>query len=217
MLTLILPITTEDGFKNLKKSLEKILPTIQTDTYLLCLTNQAELYPKCRNLLPEVFDGLETPAGHKYLTIYIENQDTNLLLEAKKYLDEKSGYTFLYNENIILPPDTISNLMNLYSYHPNAGFVSGHFAEYPITYNFKDIYDVTSDRIKWDEIDLTDRIRVDTTIPYGMLTKTKSFVDLFTVKQDALASLAYGLNLRRAGYENYIDTNLKYFYGEKYV
>lgn len=215
MITIIFPVTSEQGYNNFKQSLVNIADEIQISTNLLCITNNADLYVKCRNLLPTIFEHILEAPVNKYLTVFTEKK--KLLNEAKLRIaiptNEKKNYVFLYNENIVLPTNTIKGLLDNYYDRPKAGFITGHFVEYPIAYKVNDIYSLEQEKIFSDKLNLSDsRLNeIDICFPYGMMTRLENFLD-FNWDEDGV--IQYGIELRKQGYTNYLNTNIKYKYGE---
>ena len=211
MITFIFPVINDIGLRNLSQSLENIAPDIGRDNHVLCLVGDGGLFLKCRNLIPEVFDDYDETAGLKYLTKYAETE--NPFYEAKQYLRDLDEYVFLANCSVVIPENTIKILLDGFLDHPNAGFITGNFTEYPVPLWLKDIYSDTSETIKSDSREITDNMPIDTIFPFGMLTKREHYLEYYPKKDKPYRNLAYGINLRRKGFTNYLTTKINYNYG----
>ena len=158
------------------------------------------------------------PVVEESLVVFEDSK--KMLFEAKQYIKVRKPYVFLWNECITLPANTLRVLIELYERYPKAGFVSGHFVEFPVNYFVEDIYNPKVMN-QWDKENLKAHskvngvVEVDTITPYGMLTKTEHFLNYFSDKGDSTNSLSYGIKLRQMGYTNYVGTRLTYKYGEK--
>ena len=118
------------------------------------------------------------------------------------------------NENIVLPAQCVSRLARHYIERRGAGFYAGHFTEYETTYWVSEIYSDNPERIKWS--DQSGLVKVDTAIPFAMITRLANFKDLFCQAElGEFGPLSYGIRLRRQGYENYVDFDVKITYGGK--
>ena len=204
MITIILSISYQGGFGNLKRNVVNIDKDLRAGNSLLCIVSDKKLYVECRDFIREYFGGVNC------LVVFSTRQLP--LRESLEYLGDKNEFVFVANENLYLPPNTISGLYKDYTEHPKAGFIAGHFIEYPVGYWVNDIYSRAPKVIYSDERKLEDFQEVDINLPpYGLLTRTNLFKDFF------FRSLAhngnYGLTLRRQGYTNYVDTKIRFRYG----
>lgn len=207
MITVILPISYSGGFDNLKRILLSLESDIALPMSFLAIVSDPDLYLQVRDYLNENVDFAET------LTVYTERERP--LLEALFHIGA-SDYVFLWNENVVFPSHTLSRLLKDYTEQPGAGFISGHFAEYPLFYWVDDIYAKQPQRILSNERELEGLVEVDLGWTYGMLTKTTNFKDYFSKPVNGfLGGTAYGLTLRRKGFKNFVDTNIQYRYGGK--
>lgn len=204
MITAILPVSYSGGFENLKRNIIGLSADLERLGDVLCIVSDKNLYLECRDILKEYEPNIEC------LTVYSDRQYP--IREALNYLGDKNEYVFVVNENLYLPPKTISRLYEDYLDHPKAGFIAGHFTEYPIGYWVDDIYSETPKVIYSNERELELLQEVDLVLPpYGLLTRTNTFKELFF--KGSPKGAEYGLNLRKQGYKNYIDTAIKLNYG----
>lgn len=209
MITIITYVSTEQGFENLKRSTVNLEEDYDLGLNILCIVGDKDLYLRCRDWLQDNIDR----AG--VLTVFYEG---NYPLEwAKENLTFNDPFVYLANQNLIIPSGGISALYKDFIEQPTAGFISGFFVEYPTVYWVDDIYDAWSKRYRWGEkqVNNNNLVEVDTTLPTGMLTKSLVYRDLFCRTQlDEYGNLSYGIRLRRQGYRNYLDTNIKLKYGD---
>lgn len=203
MITAILPISYRGGFDNLKRNVVNIAADLRNNN-LLCIVSDKNLYLECKEFLHEYFNDSEC------LVVYSERQYP--LRESLDYLGDKNEFVFVANENLYLPPNAILKLYNDFLQYPKAGFIAGHFTEYPVGYWVDDIYSRTPKVLYSNEKELESIQEVDIILPpFGLLTKTNNFKELFF--RSVAHNGNYGLALRRQGYTNYVDTSIKFRYG----
>lgn len=203
MITVIYPLTTQKGFQRLKRNLNSLEQDWNLGMDFLCVTNDKNLYLEAKNYLLENIDRGEC------LVAYSEKD--NLLKGATELVELKNRYTYVANENLILPHGTITKLYKDLLERPEAGFISGVYTEYPTVYWVKDIYGLpqyiySNEKTGFDAI-----MDIDTIAPYGFLTKTQLFKELYGLSDlDGYGGHSYGIRLRRQGYKNYIDTGVEF-------
>lgn len=206
MVNIVFTVTTRKGLANLERSLINIAPDLVGNRVLCLVQGEPQLYVDCRQSIKEKIDKCET------LVVYVE-EDEHLFRKADEYLD-KGDFVFVSNENVILPKRCVSRLANHYIERRGAGFYAGHFVEYETTYWVSDIYNDKPERIKWK--DQQGLVEVDTAIPFAMVTRLKTFKELFCQAElGDFGPLSYGIRLRRQGYINYVDFDVRISYGGK--
>lgn len=205
MVTLIYPITTKEGFENLKRSLINLEFDLELGIDILCLVKEGEeeLYLECSDFLRQNYDQGES------LVVY---ERGDLYKKSQLYISSKNDLVFLANEKIVIPPKAITTLHGGYLELPGAGFISGQFVDYPIVYWVEDIYEKKNPKyIYSNEREGEGRyLEVDASGIYGLITRFENFRDLFYMEDlDKYGHLSYGIRLRRRGYQNYIDTTIR--------
>lgn len=200
MVTLITVLNDKNNLNLLKQNLLAVQSTKQYGLDIICITKDKELYLTCRDILMDDEDS-------ESLVIY-EKKAT--LEQAAKYISDKNEYVFLLKEGIKIPFDGLTQLLRDYYINNHAGFISALFNSYPIIYKIDDIYGKFENyhyKDSWEENSL---VEVDTTPVKAMLTKTKLYKDIFC-KDDLVdwKDYSYGVQLRRKGYKNFIDTKIK--------
>ena len=206
MITAILPISYSGGFENLKRNIMGFSADLERLGDILCIVSDENLYLDCRDLLKEYMINGEC------LTVFSERK--HLLRESLDYLNDKNEFVFVANENLYYPQGTIARLYSDYLDHPKAGFIAGYFTEYPMGYWVDDIYSETPKVIYSNEKVLESLQEIDSIMPpYGLLTRTENFKEFFF--RGNLGGTEYGLNLRKVGFKNYVDTRIKLGYGRE--
>lgn len=204
MITAILPISYSGGFENLKRNIVGLSADLVDLGDVLCIVSDKDLYLECRDLLREYAKDIEC------LTVFSDRQYP--IRESLEYLGDKNEFVFVANESLYIPPKTISRLYKDYLDHPKAGFIAGHFTEYPVGYWVDDIYSDTPKVIYSNEREMEKLQEIDLVMPpYSMLTRTKVFRELFF--KGNLKGAEFGLNLRKQGYKNLVDTTIRLNYG----
>lgn len=215
-LLVIMPFCTSKGLNNLLESVENNIPDFVDNTYnikFLFYTNNRTLYLEARKEIDYTLNSIDIYNLERLITF----TPTISFNEAKNEIDRLSdnAFIFLWNENIVLGKGCLRSLLERYRTYPHAGFISGHFSEYPTVYFFEDIYNEKSKRLLWNDEDIEkELINVDTIYPYGIMTKYDNFYN-FNFQNDELSGLGFGIWLRKSGFLNYVDTTIKYKYGEK--
>lgn len=205
MVTVILPVSTSGGFENLKRVLLSLESDLDISMSILAIVSDKDLYIPIRNYLNENIDFTET------LTVYTERKHP--IKEALFQVGE-SDYVFIWNEKVILPNNTISRLLKDYSELPNAGFIMGHFMEYPLNYWVDDVYSDSPKCMLSSDRELRGLTEIDLGWCFGLMTKTITFKDYFFRSISGTSNgVAYGLTLRRKGFRNFVDRNIELRYG----
>lgn len=203
MISVIYPITTKRGTENLKRNLASLEVDRSIGLDFLILVNNQDLFLEVRDFAVNVDSSL---------VVYSE-QD-NLLKVAKEYLTPKNEYVFLANENIILPPTSLVKLYEDFLNNRCAGFISGEFQDRPTVYWVENVlyYEKDPKYIYSNERKIEGNlIEVDTISVYGLLTRLKLYNEYFCMEDlDRYGGHSFGVRLRRSGYQNYVDTRVKY-------
>ena len=131
MISLIIPITTRVGLNNFEKTLVNLETDFNLGLDILCVVRDRRIFLNCRDRLREIVDRGEC------LVILDESQT---LEEVSKALRDKNEFTFLMNENIILPVKCLADLLQVYTEKPTAGLVTGYIKDYPQIYWTNDVY-----------------------------------------------------------------------------
>lgn len=192
MITLILPVSCEQGFENLRKSLFNLSTDIDQRTNILIVAYSPQVYLEARNYMVEYAHIGEA------LVVYSEKKN---LLVALDHLGNKDEYIFIWNENTVVTQGALMSLYHSYLEYPRAGFITGILFGEDIPYWVKDIYSERPRLIKRSQRKEKDNL-VDTTYPFCMMTKTEHFKDFFFKSR---SKVGFGLSLRRAGFQNYMD------------
>ena len=192
MITLILPISNEQGFENLRKSLFNLSADLDKRSNLLVVCYDKDIYLKARDYLTEYQHIGE------WRVIYSEKKN---LLATLDYLGSDE-YIFIWNEKVLLLQGAMINLYRQYLDRTNAGFISGQI-DIPVPYWIKDIYADKVQLIKSDKKQPNEWGEIDVAYPFCMMTKKDHFVNYFFTK--SRSKLAFGLALRRAGFQNYLN------------
>lgn len=202
MVTLIYPITRRQSLESLKRSLANLEPDWKLGVDLLCVVKWKNLYTEVRDYLQANVDRGEV------LTVY--EPDGDPLKRAKEYIGSKNKYVYLSGE-VVIPYNALGKLYRNYIENPNLGFVTGISTDYPLAYWVEDIYG-WSKFIRSNEKNLEgDTIEIDISSPYGMLTKTDLYKELFCMSDlDEYSGYSYGIRLRRQGYKNLLDMRVEY-------
>lgn len=195
MISVILPISHERGFENLKKTLFNLSGDLNRRVNLLAIVFNKDLFLPVRDYLQQYNNFGEC------LTIYSEKKSLAPTLE---YL-ASDEYIFIWDENTLLLRNTLGELYRSYLDHPTAGFITGGVFNKALPYWVKDIYADKPKYIKNDKRNFTDD-KIDVAYPFCMLTKTENFRNYYFGKERS--PLAYGLKLRKAGFQNYINTKV---------
>ena len=200
-----MPISTKEGFENLKRNIINLAEDLRNNNNsMVCIVSNKDLLSEISKFLQDYFDDSEC------LVIFSERSLP--LKDSLEYLTDE--FVFVANEFLYLPLNIISRLYANYLKFPKAGFVAGYFTEYPIGYWVDDIYSKTPKIIYSNEKELEDLQEVDIVLPpYGLLTRTANFKDLFF--RGEIVGAEYGLRLRQQGFKNYVDTNIKLNYGKE--
>lgn len=202
MITLCLPVSNKKGFENLQKTLFNLSTDLDKRINILCLCSNKELYLPIRDYI------LQYNAPGEELTVYTEKKNVLVSLE---YLGNKDEYIFLWNQNVIVPPEGVISLYREYLERPKAGFISGRVNKV-VPYWVNDIYADKPKLVKTDKHKIESE--VDVSYPFCMLTRMENFELYYPNRGNGLK---FGLNLRRAGFQNYLNKQVicKYNVEEK--
>lgn len=194
MISLVTIIESESDFDNLKRNLNSLEPDWKLGVDILCLVADEELYPKVRNYLQGVADKGDC------LVVFGEP----FFEEVKQYLNDKNEYIFLLGKGTILPSGSLTRLYFDYLLYRGAGFVSGAGSYIKV----KDFYkEFVGNKIILDNSEPNGIDYVDSCKPKALLTKTNLFKEFWQDVED-YGEYSYGINLRRKGYQNYIDNRV---------
>lgn len=190
MITIVSTIYDRSEFDNFKTNMENNLPDLYEKPDVVCIVHDPDLYLDCRNYL------LENELVGDRLTV-LGNSETDL----NGLITEKNKYTFILKNNRLLGQGVIDALLTDYTYHPKAGFITGRGGK---EVKMRDIYE-SSEPV---EIPETGVVEIDTANPNAILTRTSVFKEY--LQDNGLLEQDYGYYLRRKGYINYLDNNIKY-------
>lgn len=194
----------KNNFFNLQRTLENNQGVILSNDSQIILRTEDVKESDCRDLVEKLFS--------KEVKLLVKKD--NIKQVFKDCLED--GLTFMTNNYAKIPVGTLEILLSDYLEHPNAGFISGHFVDYPVPYKVKRLYPKEEASggeyeqiIEWDKVEFQPGLNiVDTAIPYGMMTKSRLLKEWFGKK--TLSGTRYGITLRKLGYQNYVDTRVKY-------
>lgn len=200
MISVITSVIDRQGFENLERNLISLEPDWNLGMDLLCIVKE-------ENLFEEVGDFLKKGVNRGKCVVV---QDDKGLKAGGDYLEYKNDYVFLLDNRMLLQSGSITSLQKGFLDNPTAGFIGGLNGNQPSVYWVKDIYGVP--QYIYSEGDLErGLIEVDTSSVHGILTKTNLFEELFGLSDlDGYGSLSFGIRLRRQGYQNYVDTRVRY-------
>ena len=202
----VYPITDRKGFDFLKRNLVNLEPDWKLGVDLLCMVQNKNLYTEVRNYLQTDIDRGEV--------LIIHEPEGNLLKKAKNYIGTKNEYVYLSAEQKI-PYNVLEKLYKSYLEKQSLGFVTGIYTTYPEVYWVDDIYNSGEKSPKFfstDEKEIPGSVvNIDTASPYGMLTKTDLYKELFCMEDlDKFGKYSYGIRLRRKGYQNLLDMSVEF-------
>ncbi len=208
MISIITSVTNEKNLDRLKTSYFNVEKDMQLGLNWLCLVNNEGLYLECRNF----FDS----SDKENLVVYSRKE--NLNKESIQYLTWANPYTYIANENVIIPSGGLTKLYKDFLEKPTAGLITGEFIEFPISYWVKDIYGdaeyINPSSVDGNNFEML--MDIDTTSIYGIMTPTNLFKEYFGMGDlENYGNRSYGIRLRRQGYKNYLDTSVKFRYGGK--
>lgn len=167
---------------------------------LLLLTNDKQIYIELRKII----DNLDFNSVN-----LVYSQDEDLYSHSKKIITSRNDYVFLANQDIYYPLNTLKELFLDFNRKKYAGFISGYYQDNKPHY-IKDIYNDQRKYHKVLENSLTNRlISVDIYSIYGIMMNHDVFNKCDFSKPDL-----FGLDLRKLGYENFINLNITY---KKYI
>lgn len=203
MITIITIVHFESDFEGLKRNLASLEPDWKLGLNLLCLATNEKIFLECRNFLKENIDRGEC------LVVYEKKAEVEGFKAANGYLNDE-GWVLLLDNAWVLPEGTLEKLYKQTLEIRGPGFIS---AVAGINENMflwvKDIYDIP-DFIGANINELSGMVPIDIAAPRGLLTQTKLFKEVFcTGGIDGAGEFSYGIKLRRQGYQNYLNTEVK--------
>lgn len=219
MVILVFQVGTITAMGNLRHSLANILPDTNEDTKILCVVGDDELYPRVRNIIDDAMSDLPPkPSGYiEHLTVLAASKH-GMFNEAKDYIEpgiSASTRVFVSNCSVVLPMGSVTKLLYDYYLFPNAGMITGLFDEFPQPCWLENVYSNNSPTVKWDERKTNPGlVEIDTYLPYGIVMRLEEFRDTDFSYDGEYKGLFPGVRLRRLGYKNYLDTTIRYKYGE---
>lgn len=196
MVTVIAKISCRRQFENLKLSLPKLEKDWNLGIDFLCVVDNQNLYLEVKDwLIPRIDRG-------ECLVVYNEKQFSGL----GEYLTNKNDFIFLTNLDCILCEGAITELYGDFIEKPTAGFVSGFASKETAICRLEDLYE--SGKIVFEDFPEEKLAETDTSSLYGMLVKKQIYLDFSWALADS--EYSFGIELRKKGYKNYIDTSIKY-------
>lgn len=202
MITLITLIKNEQQLDNFKRNLVSLESTFNLGLDILCLVNDKNFYLKVRDYLLLAINRGECRIE------YIEGEN---IKKAKDFITDNNPYVFILDCDYILPMGGIDTLYMNYLEKPNAGFISGMALNFGNAFYWvEDVYDSPYfqgiENIKLKE----GLVAVDVSAPRALLTKTYLFKEVYCAENvDGAFDYSFGIKLRRQGYQNYLNTNVK--------
>jgi hypothetical protein len=133
-------------------------------------------------------------------------------MEMKQYI-KGADYIFMTEDDTLIPTNTLTKLLSHYQEHPHAGLISGvqigrwgfdHIGAWVTN----DVYEPT----KFTTVKMESGVvKVDATGIYCCMTRFDNYMKFeFEPFENALGpDVAYGIYLRRQGYENFIDCSIQ--------
>ncbi len=224
--TIILTISRKDFLTEVLTSLE-LLECDATRTNILCIVDgDSNLYLHVRNLIQDLKFNTRLTVQYpdktpikKYDVNFRRNRIAKLHIFAKDYIGDCDN-VFLTEDDTIIPRDTLHKLLKIRSENLSFGMAEGvELGRWGIPYvgawKFDDIYEpkvLTSLERKESGIDTIDAGGFYCSLIKTDLYKLFSF-DLF---ENLGPDISFGLDLRRTGYEVFIDWSINciHFYKE---
>lgn len=195
----VMLIENQEAFEGFKQTLANF--SWQNPYGLLCITNDKDLYLPIR----EYLDSLMLLGEKETLVIY-EQKSFLTFNDVKQYINHATNL-ILWDSRIPISSTGIRTLMEAYTIHFSAGLITGRGnTNEEICFNIDDIYakEVSASGIK----DTKDRfIDIDTLTKGTLITKYYGlFIDF---DFDNHSIYEYGIELRKLGYKNYYDKEVK--------
>lgn len=210
MVTVITVIKDSKDFNILKRNLISLESNWNLGVDVLCLVSDQKLYLECREYITKAYNAEQSLVAY--------NKEASLK-SAKEYLTFKNEYVFLLGRGVKIPSGVLFALLKDYTNNPKAGFFSGVLNNVPTASWVEDIYSPAHFKYLYENDPMRidgEIINVDIYPIMGLMTKTSLYREYFCLPDlEDYGEYSFGIRLRRQGYENYIDTNVKYRNGVK--
>lgn len=190
-------IETIEAFENMRQTLANFGQS--TECGILCITNNQNLYISIRKHVNGL--GMST---EKTLVEYLEKPNLNFN-DAKSYINQVNNI-ILWDSIQQISSLGIEFLIQAYTIHPNAGMiVGGKFPNEETYFDIKDIY--SREIIATSTKNSSGRFNNIDTLTKGTLITKKSVFEKFDFDEHSIYE--YGIGLRKLGYKNYYDKEVK--------
>ena len=119
----------------------------------------------------------------------------------ENYLDKiTTDYIIAWNEKIILNPDSVFILLSDLRSHRDAGFVAAKFVSLPTGYTVDNIYEISKTTPASGE----GLVKVDYAQPDFIVCRKEAYLEMKNESSDY-----FGIELRKLGYQNYLNTRIQ--------
>lgn len=217
MITIVLLVSRDFLLSQLFNRLDKLLCDRHMTNLLVLVDGEKDLYLKARNLTvasnfaQKLCVSAKPPKHRSPSQSFRRKRIAYLHNEAKTYI-EPCEYILLLEDDGLFPLDGLDKLLKLYKQYPDAGFIEGlelgrWLSRYIGAWLVDDPFDVKEIRsidYKPDTV-----ISIDAGGLYFTLTRFSRYMDhMFAPTNNFGPDIIWGLELRKQGYTNYIDTSI---------
>lgn len=206
MLAICAKVTTESGLITLCRNLNRNEGGIIYNTSLVVAASE-NMYLAVRNRMDAFFDSLEMNSGNVLVILAKKTGYIDWFESVKTKTNEE--YLCILNENVVLRDDAVGQIMYDYGVYRTAGLISGLRVDIENELKVDNIYN-PSVFYEYDYRSIGGLESVDTAgLDFIVTKKTLTDGFDFTKIKDRKDSRNYGLYLRRLGYQNYVDSEIK--------
>lgn len=222
MITIILPISRDTFLDRLFASLELLKCDRSSTNLLVIVDGKPDLYVKVRNKVQDT-------KFREKLTIHFKSEHklrhydvmarrlriSDIHNEIKQHI-WACDYVMGIEDDTLVPPNALEKLLKNFTNNPHAGFIEGvELGRWGVPYvgawRFDDIYEPTKIRsilkVKPGDVE-----KIDAGGFYCFMSKLDTYEthDFKPFDNNALGpDVNYGIQLRRQGYENFVDWSIR--------
>lgn len=219
MITIFLPITRKDLMPGMAKQLAKLeRPAIHKLNIVAIVDNKDIDTDEVRNILAESGIDIATcintgnPMAGEINIGTRRLRITEVFNKARKLIPAAADFVFTIEDDTLIAPDTLIQLVDAFNQLPNPGLVSGvQVGRWGVKYcgvwrvdNVTNMTRITS-LLPGDEKNLDLWEKVDTTGFYCFLTKADYFRAVHNKFGQFGPDIYFGLELRKMGLTNYVN------------